>query len=218
MPGILDYKKEYKDLYQPKAIPMIVDVPKIKFIMIDGQGDPNDESGEYAKALESLYGLSYTIKMSGKSGNAPADFFEYVVPPLEGLWWIALDQPFDKSRKDQLIWTAMIRQPEFVTDEVFRWAVDTLKKRKPQLDTSKARLAEFTEGLCVQMMHIGPYDTEAVTVKAIDDFATSNGYINAISEVRPDGTIRRHHEIYLNDPRKVAPEKRKTAIRHPIRK
>lgn len=213
----LDYKKEYKNLYQPKTIPMIVDVPKMKFIMVDGKGNPNDESGEYVKAIELLYGLSYTIKMSNKSGNAPSGFVEYVVPPLEGLWWTEVDRPFDTSQKDKLIWTAMIRQPEFVTEEVFKWAVDELKKRKPQLDTSKARLAEFTEGLCVQMMHLGPYDQEAVTVKAIDDFAASNGYVNAISEVLPDGTIRRHHEIYLNDPRKVAPEKMKTVIRHPIR-
>jgi hypothetical protein len=214
----LDYKKEYKNLYQPKTVPMIVDVPKMKFIMIDGKGNPNDESGEYVKAIEILYGLSYTIKMSNKSGKHLEDFFEYVVPPLEGLWWTAVDRPFDTSKKDKLIWTAMIRQPEFVTEEVFQWAVDELKKKKPQLDTSKARLEEFTEGLCVQMMHFGPYDTEAVTVKAIDDFAASNGYVNAISEVRPDGTIRRHHEIYLNDPRKVAPEKMKTVVRHPIRK
>ena len=112
----------------------------------------------------------------------------------------------------------MIRQPEFVTEEVFQWAVSELKKKKPQLETFKARLAEFTEGLCVQMMHMGPYDQDAVTVKAIDEFAASNGYVNAISEELPDGSIRRHHEIYLNDPRKVAPEKMKTVIRHPIRK
>jgi hypothetical protein len=214
----LDYKKEYKNLYQPKTVPMLVDVPKMKFIMVDGKGNPNDESGEYVKAIELLYGLSYTIKMSNKSGNAPSDFFEYVVPPLEGLWWTEVDRPFDTSQKDKLIWTAMIRQPEFVTEEVFNWAVDELNKRKSQLDTSKARLEEFAEGLCVQMMHLGPYDTEAVTVKAIDDFAAANGYVNAISEVRQDGTIRRHHEIYLNDPRKVAPEKMKTVVRHPIRK
>jgi len=213
----LDFKKEYKDLYQPKKVPMIIDVPKMKFIMIDGKGDPNDESGEYAKAIELLYGLSYTIKMSIKSGNASSDYFEYVVPPLEGLWWTAVDCPFDTSQKEELIWTAMIRQPEFVTDEIFKWAVDELKKKKPELDTGKARLEEFTEGLCVQMMHLGPYDTEAVTVKAIDEFAASNGYVNAISEVRPDGTIRRHHEIYLSDPRRVAPEKMKTVVRHPIR-
>ncbi|MHC1719894.1 MAG: GyrI-like domain-containing protein [Clostridiaceae bacterium] len=213
-----DYKKEYKNLYQPKTVPMIVDVPEMKFIMIDGKGNPNDESGEYVKAIEILYGLSYTIKMSKKSGNAPEDFFEYVVPPLEGLWRTEADRPFDTSQKDKLIWTAMIRQPEFVTEEVFQWAVNELKKKKPQLDTSRARLAEFTEGLCVQMMHMGPYDKEVVTVKDIDDFAASNGYVNAISEVSPDGTIRRHHEIYLNDPRKVAPEKMKTIVRHPIRK
>lgn len=218
MPDILDYKKEYKNLYQPKTEPMIVDVPKMKFIMVDGKGDPNDESGEYAKAIELLYGLSYTIKMSHKSGNAPTDFFEYVVPPLEGLWWTEADRPFDVSQKDELIWTAMIRQPEFVTEEVFQWAIDELNKKKPQLDLSKARLKDFTEGICVQMMHLGPYDMEAVTVKAIDDFAAANGYVNAISETESDGTIRRHHEIYLNDPRKVAPEKMKTVVRHPIRK
>lgn len=214
----LDFKKEDKNYYQPKTVPMIVDVSKMKFIMIDGKGNPNEESGEYAKAIELLYGLSYAIKMSGKSGNAPTDFFEYVVPPLEGLWWTEEDRPFDTSQKDKLIWTVMIRQPEFVTDEVFQWAVDELKKKKPQLDPSKARLEEFTEGLCVQMMHMGPYDNEVVTVKAIDGYAASNGYVNAISEVLPDGSIRRHHEIYLNDPRKVASEKMKTVVRHPIRK
>jgi len=165
MPDKLDYKKEYKNLYQPKTVPMIIDVPKMKFLMIDGKGNPNDESGEYAKAIELLYGLSYTIKMSSKGGNPPPDFLEYVVPPLEGLWWTEVGRPFDTSQKEKLIWTAMIRQPEFITNEVFKWAVAELNKRKPQLDTSKARLMEFTEGLCVQMMHMGPYDTEAVTVK-----------------------------------------------------
>jgi len=218
MPEKLDYKKQYKNLYQPKTVPAIVDVPKMKFIMVDGKGNPNEEAGEYAKAIELLYGLSYTIKMSNKSGKAPADFFDYVVPPLEGLWWTEEDRPFETGQKDKLIWTAMIRQPEFVTEEVFRWAVDELQKKKPELDTSKARLEEFEEGLCVQMMHLGPYDTEAVTVKAIDDFAISNGYVNAISEVLPDGHIRRHHELYLNDPRKTDPEKMKTVVRHPIRK
>lgn len=214
----LDYKKEDKNLYQPKTVPMIVDVPKMRFIMIDGKGNPNDESGEYAKAIEILYGLSYTIKMSPKSGNALTGFFEYVVSPLEGLWWTKVDRPFDTNQKDKLIWTAMIRQPEFVTEEVFQWAVVELKKRKPQLDTTKARLTDFTEGLCVQMMHMGPYDQEVATVKSIDDFAASNGYVNAISEALSDGTIRRHHEIYLNDPRNVAPDKMKTIVRHPVKK
>ncbi|PTQ84929.1 hypothetical protein C8U37_10657 [Trichococcus patagoniensis] len=218
MSGPIDYKKVEKNLYQPKEVPTIVDVPKMTFIMVDGKGNPNEEAGEYAKAIEMLYGLSYMIRMSKKSGNAPADFFEYVVPPLEGLWWTEADRPFDTSQKDKLIWTAIIRQPEFVTEEVFRWAVGELKKKKPDFELTKARLEEFSEGLCVQMLHLGPYDTEAVTVKAIDDFAAANGYANGISEVSPGGTVRRHHEIYLNDPRKVAPEKMKTVVRHPIRK
>jgi hypothetical protein len=216
MSAPLNYKKEYRGLYQPKAAPVIVDVPTMKFIMVDGRGNPNDEAGEYAKAVELLYGLSYTIKMSNKSGNAPAGFFEYVVPPLEGLWHTEEDRPFDTRWKDKLIWTSMMRQPEFVTEEVFKWAVLELKKRKPQLELSKARLQEFTEGLCVQMMHVGPFDTEAETVKAIDGFASANGYANAISEALPDGTARRHHEIYLSDPRKTAPGKMKTVVRHPI--
>jgi len=218
MAAQMDYKKEYKDLYQPRAVPMIVDVPKMKFIMVDGMGNPNDATGEYAKACELLYGLSYTIRMSSKSGNAPAGFSEYVVPPLEGLWHTEEGFPFDKDRKDQLVWTSIIRQPEFVTEAVFRWAVDELKRKKPGIVTSKARLQEFTEGLCVQMMHLGPYDTEEATVKAIDDFAAANGYVNAISQALTDGIVRRHHEIYLNDPRKVAPDKMKTIVRHPVSK
>lgn len=218
MPEKLDYKKEYKDLYLPKTVPVIIDVPNMKFIMIDGKGDPNDESGEYAKAVELLYGLSYTIKMSNKSGKEPQNYFEYVVPPLEGLWWTKEDRKLDTYQKDQLIWTSMIRQPEFVTDEVFTWAINEMNKKKPHIDTSSARLVEFTEGLCVQMMHIGPYDTEEITVKAIDDFAVSNGYDNAISKKSIEGIVLRHHEVYLSDPRKVAPEKMRTVVRHPIRK
>ena len=214
----LDYKKEYKDFYMPKAVPTLVNIPKMKFFMVDGKGNPNDKLGEYVKAIELLYGLSYTIKMSYKNGNAPKNFFDYVVPPLEGLWWTENYEMFSKDQKDKLIWTAMIRQPEFVTEEVFHWAIDQLKKKKPQINTDKARLEEFTEGLCVQMMHIGPYDTEEITVKTIDDFAISNGYKCTISELRQDGTVGRHHEVYLNDFRKVVPEKLKTVIRHPVRK
>lgn len=214
----LDYRKRYKEFYLPKTAPMIVDVPRMTFIMVEGKGNPNDESGEYAKAVELLYGLSYTIKMSGRGGKTLPDFFAYVVPPLEGLWWTEVDRPFDTGQKDQLIWISMIRQPAFVTDDVFGWAIGELKKKKPQLDASKARLAVFTEGLCVQMVHMGPYDNEEKTVKAIDDYAVSQGYINAISDVLPDGFIRRHHEIYIGDPRKTAPEKMKTVVRHPIKK
>lgn len=218
MPEKLDFKKKYKDLYQPKTVPMIIDVPKMIFIMIDGKGDPNDETGEFTDATELLYGLSYAIKMSSKSGSEPLDFFDYVVPPLEGLWWTENDRAFDTRRKDLLVWTLMIRQPEFVTEEVFKWAVNVLKKKKPGIDPTKPRLAEFTEGLCVQMMHVGPYDTEDVTVKAIDDFARNKGYINAISTSSNEGIILRHHEIYLSDPRKISPDKMRTVVRHPIKK
>ncbi len=213
----LDYKKERKDLYQPKAVPVIVDVPKMTFITVVGRGDPNEEAGEFAQATELLYGLSYTIKMSHKSGKAPACYMDYVVPPLEGLWHTEEGRPTGTVQKDRLIWTAMIRQPEFVTEDVFAWAVAELKRKKPRLDASGARLREFTEGLCVQMMHVGPYETEAATVQAIDRFAASRGYVSAISETLPDGAVLRHHEIYLSDPRKTASDKMKTVVRHPIR-
>ncbi len=214
----LDFKKTDKKLYSPKPAPEIIAVPTMKFIMVDGRGSPNDETGEYAKAVELIYGLAYTIKMSSKSGNPPPGFFEYVVPPLEGLWWTETDRPFDTGQTDQLIWTSMIRQPDFVTEEVLHWAAAALQKKKPELDTAKAKLADYTEGLCVQMMHLGPYNTEAVTVQAMDDFAAREGYTSAISTLNPEGITLRHHEIYLNDPRKVAPEKMKTVLRHPIRK
>lgn len=206
---MLDFKKEYKDLYQPKTNPSIVEVPKMTFIMADGIGDPNT-SEEYASAVELLYGLSYAIKMGNK------DKLEYVVPPLEGFWNVA-DEAFrgggaaitDKSKFE---WTMMIRQPDFVTSEIFQTAVAALQKKKPHLDTTRARLETLTEGLCVQIMHIGSYDDEPATIMRLDKYTLENGYqidINA---------NRRHHEIYLSDPRKTAPEKLKTVLRHPIKK
>ncbi|NLK38779.1 MAG: transcriptional regulator [Clostridiales bacterium] len=206
---MLDFKKEFKALYQPKTTPSIVDVPEMTFIMVDGKGDPNT-SGEYAAAVELLYGLSYTIKMGNKA------ILEYVVPPLEGFWSVD-DETFkgggakitDKSKFE---WTMMIRQPDFVTEEIFLGAVETLKKKKPDVDTSKARLERLREGLCVQAMHLGSYDDEGETVAAIDAFAVQSGYVIDIGEGR------RHHEIYLSDPRRVAPAKLKTVIRHPIRR
>lgn len=210
-----DYKKEFKDLYQPATQPGIIDVPEMVFIMIDGRGDPNT-SVEYANAVETLYGLTYTIKMSKMGGNQPAGYFEYVVPPLEGLWEVD-DGTFTGggkviADKNRLHWTSMIRQPEFVTPEVFEWAKPVLKGKKPALDTSVARLVKFTEGLCAQVMHMGPYDDEPATVATLEQFIVASGYKNDI----PAG--RRHHEIYLSDPRKTAPEKMKTIIRHPITK
>lgn len=206
-----DFKKEYKNLYMPKTKPSIVDVPEMIFIAIDGNGDPNI-SEDYKNAVEVLYGLSYTIKMSKMNGTQPEGYFEYVVPPLEGLWWgdnIDLVE-MKITDKSKFYWTMMIRQPEFVTEEVFEAAKKALSKKKPHMDLSKARFMRYTEGLCAQVMHIGPYDDESATVKLLDQYVIDNGYKNDMSDTR------KHHEIYISDPRKTKPEKLKTVIRHPI--
>ena len=205
----IDYKKTEKDLYQPKAAPSIINVPEMVFIMVDGTGNPNT-SEDYQSAVEVLYGFSYSIKMSKMSGTQPLGYFDYVVPPLEGLWWLNDGSEAWYKDKDKYCWTTMIRQPEFVDTAAFETAKIELSKKKPRLDTSRARLEKFTEGLCAQAMHIGSYDDEPRTNAAIAQFITDNGYVSDIS-----GT-RHHHEIYLNDPRKTAPEKLKTVIRHPI--
>ncbi len=213
MPDKFDYKKEYKDLYMPKTKPSIIEVPEMIFIMVDGKGNPNT-CEEYKNAMEVLYGLSYSIKMSKMNGTQPKGYFEYVVPPLEGLWWVE-DDNFDGiniTDKDKFCWTSMIRQPEFVTIEVFETVKQALLKKKPELDFSTTRLSIYKEGLCAQIMHIGPYDDEPATIKVMEEFIVNEGYINDIS------IARLHHEIYLGDPRKTKPEKLKTVIRHPIRK
>jgi hypothetical protein len=209
----IDYKKEYKDLYLPKLEPMLIDVPEMIFLMTDGKGDPNT-SEEFQNAMGVLYGLSYTIKMSKMNNTQPKGYFEYVVPPLEGLWWHEDEKVFDGTQisdKSKFLWTIMIRQPEFVTKEVFLWAKDILSKKKPELDLSKARYELFKEGKCAQVMHIGSYDNEFETIKKLEHFIKELGYANDISETR------KHHEIYLSDPRKTAPEKLKTVIRHPVK-
>lgn len=210
----LDYKKEYPHLYMPKAKPSIVDVPPMHFIMVDGKGNPNTQGGEYRQAVEVLYAVSYAIKMSKIGAGKPDGYFEYVVPPFEVLWWLEDGSGYDISKKDKFCWTSMIRQPEFVTQEVFEWACKEIARKKPQLDTSKARLQAFHEGLCVQMMHIGAYDDERATIDQIKAFIKENRLQNAVDEVQPDGTIKRHHELYLSDPAKVAPQKLKTILRH----
>ena len=207
----IDYKKTEKHLYQPKTTPAVIDVPEMVFIMVDGKGDPNT-SEEYKYAIEILYGLSYAIKMSKMAGNQPVGYYDYVVPPLEGLWWLSDGSEVWYEDKDKYCWTSMIRQPEFVDVAVFEAAKTELRKKKPLLETSRARLEAFTEGLCVQAMHIGSYDDEPRTNAAITQFIADHGYISDIRDAR------RHHEIYLNDPRKTALEKRKTIIRHPVNK
>lgn len=209
--SLFDFKKEYKDLYMPKTKAVIIDVPEMRFIMVDGKGDPNT-SESYKKAVEVLYGLSYSIKMSKKGNSMPKGYFDYVVPPLEGLWWFE-GNTFDGTvigRKDKFNWTMMIRQPQFVIPDVFETAKANLSKKKPEIDTSIARLEDFKEGLCAQIMHIGSYDDEPSTVAALEEFIEAQGYRTEMSG------MRQHHEIYLNDPRKTAPDKLKTVIRHPI--
>ncbi len=204
----LDYKKEYRDLYLPGGKPVSIAVPKIRFIMVDGRGDPNGE--EYGSAVGLLYALSYTIKMSKMGGNTPEGYFDYVVPPLEGLWDCGCDG-FDGKHRESWSWTSMIRQLEFVTQEVFDWACAQAAKKKPEYDYKKARLVDYDEGECVQIMHTGPFSTEPESVEKLERFIRENGLIDDCGE-------RRHHEIYMKDPRKCAPENMKTVLRHPVRR
>lgn len=206
-----DYKKEYKEYYLPKNKPQIVDIPPMNFIAVRGKGDPNEEGGEYKQALELLYGIAYTIKMSKKTDYRIEGYFDYVVPPLEGFWEQEGKVGIDYSRKSELKWTAMIRVPDFVTKADFDWAVAQAAEKK-KLDFSKVEFITVEEGLCVQCMHMGSYDDEPATVALMDSYAESMGYD---IDITPQ---RQHHEIYLSDPRKTAPEKLRTVVRHPIKK
>lgn len=207
-----DYKKEYKEFYLPKNKPALIDVPAMRFVAVKGVGDPNEEGGAYQQAMGILYGIAYTIRMSKKSGKELEGFFEYVVPPLEGLWQMKDGAAgVDYSHKENFVWTSMIRLPDFVTAEIFDWARETVAKKK-KIDCTAAEFFTYEEGLCVQCMHLGPYDDEPATVAAMDQYAAEQGYEPDFSETRL------HHEIYLGDPRKAAPEKLKTVIRHPVKK
>lgn len=206
-----DYKKEYKEYYMPKCKPEIVDVPSMNYIAVRGKGDPNEEGGTYQQAISVLYAVAYTLKMSYKTEYKIKGFFEYVVPPLEGFWWQDDVDGMNYEDKSGFNWISVIRLPDFVTKHDFDWAVQTAAKKK-KLDCSSAEFMTIEEGLCVQMMHMGSYDNEPETVALMDAFLMQQDYKNDIN------TTRLHHEIYLSDPRKVAPEKRKTVIRHPIKK
>lgn len=206
-----DYKKEYKALYLPKEMPSIVEVPSMQYAAVRGHGDPNEPDGEYGRAVAVLYGISYTIKMSYKGSRKVDGFFEYVVPPLEGFWWMEGGAPgVDYRNKSGFNWISIIRVPEFVTEEVFAWAKEEAQRKK-RIDTSLAELITVSKGLCVQCLHIGSYNEEPATVAKMDHYRMEQGYENDISD------RRRHHEIYLSDPRKVSPERMKTVIRHPVR-
>ncbi|MDI9469296.1 MAG: GyrI-like domain-containing protein [Bacillota bacterium] len=206
-----DFKKEYKEYYMPKNKPEIVDVPRANYIAVRGKGDPNEEGGEYQKAVGVLYAVAYTLKMSYKSDYKITGFFDYVAPPLEGFWWQEGMKGVDYSNKSTFHWISVLRLPDFITQADFNWAVETASRKK-KMDCSPAEYLSIDEGLCVQMMHIGPYDDEPASVAAMEAFLAENGYVNDMGEGRF------HHEIYLSDPRKAAPEKMKTVIRHPIRK
>ena len=206
-----DFKKEYKEFYLPPAKPVIVIVPKANYIAVRGKGDPNDESGAYQQAIGVLYAVAYTLKMSYKTDHRIEGFYDYVVPPLEGFWWQEGIEGIDYRDKSTFCWISVIRLPDFITQADFDWAVENASKKK-KIDCSSAEFLTIDEGLCVQIMHVGPYDNEPASVALMDKFLTENGYENDIT------ATRLHHEIYLSDARKVAPEKWKTVIRHPIKK
>ena len=195
----------------PKGKPEIVTVPKMNYIAVRGKGNPNEEEGEYKKSIELLYGIAYTIKMSKNGDHKIEGYFDYVVPPLEGFWWQENVDGIDYSHKENFQWISVIRLPDFVTKADFEWATEEATRKK-KMDFSKVEFLTLEEGLCVQCMHSGSYDDEPATVAAMDKFIADNGYENDISDTR------RHHEIYLSDARKAAPEKLKTVIRHPIKK
>lgn len=206
-----DFKKEYKEFYMAKNKPQIVDVPRANYIAVRGKGNPNEENGEYQKAISVLYAVAYTLKMSYKTDYRIDGFFEYVVPPLEGFWWQDNIDGVNYSDKSSFNWISVIRLPDFVTEKDFKWAIERAEKKK-KLDCSSAEFLTVDEGLCVQIMHIGAFDDEPKTVAVMDKFLEDNGYENDMNDKRF------HHEIYMSDARKVSPEKWKTVIRHPIRK
>ena len=206
-----DFKKKYKEFYNPKSKPEIVNVPLANYIAVRGTGNPNEEGGAYQQAIGILYAVAYTLKMSYKTDYKIEGFFEYVVPPLEGFWWQNGICGIDYSDKSTFHWISVIRLPDFVSKEDFEWAVKTAAKKK-KIDCSSAEFLTVDEGLCVQIMHTGTFDEEPAAVALMDEYLEKNGYVNDFTDKRL------HHEIYMSDARKVAPEKWKTVIRHPIRK
>lgn len=206
-----DYKKEYKEFYMPKKKPSIVEIPKMNYIAVRGKGNPNDKNGEYQNSIGLLYAIAFTIKMSHKGTYRIDGYFEYVVPPLEGFWWQDNTKGMDYNRKEDMNFISVIRLPDFVTEDDFKWAVDEATEKKKQ-DFSKVEFFTYDEGVCVQCMHIGSYDNEPETVDLMHRYMEENGYKLDIND------SRLHHEIYLSDPRKCDESKLKTVIRHPVKK
>lgn len=206
-----DFKKEYREFYLPKSKPEIVTVPPANYIAVRGMGNPNEEGGAYAQAVSVLYAVAYTLKMSGRGGHKIEGFYDYVVPPLEGFWWQEGVDGIDYSDKSTFCWISVIRLPDFVTKADFAWAVEEAERKK-KLDCSNAEFLTVDEGVCVQIMHLGSFDDEPASVAMMDEYLKLWGYCNDLTDTRL------HHEIYLSDARKVETAKRKTVIRHPIRK
>lgn len=206
-----DFKKEYKEFYMPKSKPETIAVPAANYIAVRGSGDPNEDGGAYQQAVSVLFAVAYTLKMSGRNGCAIEGYFDYVVPPLEGFWWQDDTDGVDYTDKSTFNWISVIRLPDFITKEDLVWAKETAAAKK-KLDCSSAEFLTLHEGLCVQIMHIGSFDDEPASVALMDEYLAANGYENDF------GAGRLHHEIYLSDARRVAATKRKTVIRHPIKK
>lgn len=205
-----DFKKEQKELYQPKTAPALVHVPKMNYLAVRGKGDPNDPDGEYARSIPLLYGVAYTLKMSPKAGHVIDGFFDYTVPPLEGFWWQPGLAGVDYANKAGFHFLSLLRLPDFVTRADFDWAVESATAKK-KMDLSPVEFFPYDEGLCVQCMHLGPYDAEPQTAAKMHDFMRRQGYALDITDARY------HHEIYLSDPRKCDPARLKTVLRHPVR-
>lgn len=206
-----DYKKEYKEFYVPPCKPSIVSVPKMNYLAVRGKGDPNSETGEYKDSIGLLYAIAFTIKMSYKGSHKIDGYFEYVVPPLEGFWWQVDSDVIDYSNKDGFNFISLIRLPDFVTKSEFEWAIREATKKK-NIDFSKVEYLTYDEGVCVQCMHVGPYDNEPKTIALMHEYIRLHGYESDISNARY------HHEIYLSDPRKCSVEKLRTVVRHPIKR
>lgn len=208
---VFDFKKEYKELYKPKDKPSIINVEKANFIAVRGVGDPNAENSEYKQSISLLYPIAYAIKMSKKGDYKIDGYFDFVVPPLEGFWWQEGIKGVDYANKDSFNFISLIRMPDFVTKEVFEWAIKETTRKKKE-DFSKVEFFTYDEGLCVQCMHIGPYNDEPITVEAMHEYMIEQGYELDITDERF------HHEVYISDVRKTSPEKLKTVLRHPIKK
>ena len=208
---VFDFKKEYKELYKPKDKPSIINVEKANFIAVRGVGDPNAENSEYKQSISLLYPIAYAIKMSKKGDYKIDGYFDFVVPPLEGFWWQEGIKGVDYANKDSFNFISLIRMPDFVTKEVFEWAIEETTRKKKE-DFSKVEFFTYDEGLCVQCMHIGPYNDEPITVEAMHEYMIEQGYELDITDERF------HHEVYISDVRKTSPEKFKTVLRHPIKK